>query len=396
MQVAIVIQGQGDVGWDDWLDLARACETHGVPTLLRSDHYAGDTSSPIGALEAWGTICALAAVTTTVRLGTLVSPVTFRPAAVLSKLVATADRVSGGRVEVGLGTGWHEAEHAKYGFPFPPLRDRMIMLERQLRVLDEHFRNAEFSPRPVQAPRPPIIVGGSGGRRSVALAARWADEYNIANVSADEAAALREALDAETSDAGRDAVRVSVMVPAVVGESAIDVTRRERQVTTMLGRDLPEPTVRGTVDVVIRHLREYEAAGVDRVVLGLALHRDLEPVEILGREVVPAVAGARLSPDQQKVLTAIVDRLIPADETPGALALGVDRTTDFPGMPRLLARLPGFAALDVDRQDAALQRLDASGDPDFARLVELVHEAFYADARSWRGLGYSARGPRRR
>src|SRR5436305_8178967 len=177
-----MIEGQEGVEWPQWVALAEACEEHGIPALFRSDHYMNlDGQHPErGSLDAWGTLCALAAITDTLRLGTLVSPATFRHPANLAKLVATADRISGGRVELGLGAGWHEREHRAYGFPFPPTRERMDILEEQLEVVtrswavqDASFEGKHYSldrldaqPKPVQRPHPPLIMGGSAGPRS--------------------------------------------------------------------------------------------------------------------------------------------------------------------------------------------------------------------------------------
>ncbi|MGH2800993.1 MAG: LLM class flavin-dependent oxidoreductase, partial [Thermoleophilaceae bacterium] len=131
-----MIEGQEDVTWDDWRALARACEEHGVESMFRSDHYLSvDGRGERGSLDAWATIAALAAVTSTVRLGTLVSPATFRHPSQLAKVVASADHVSGGRVELGMGTGWLDAEHQAYGFPFPPFAERMSVLEEQLQLV---------------------------------------------------------------------------------------------------------------------------------------------------------------------------------------------------------------------------------------------------------------------
>src|SRR3954467_13467110 len=129
MRVCLMIEGQEDVRWEDWVAIARACEENGIEALFRSDHYIGlSGESHRGALDAWGTLCALAAITDRLRLGTLVSPATFRHPAVLAKLAVTADHISGGRIEVGMGAGWHEREHALFGFEFPPPRERMARL----------------------------------------------------------------------------------------------------------------------------------------------------------------------------------------------------------------------------------------------------------------------------
>ena len=137
MQICLMIEGQEGVSWPQWLALAGACEEHGVPALFRSDHYMNLSGLDPGraALDAWSTLNALAAVTSTVRLGTLVSPATFRHPSLVAKSVTTADHVSGGRVELGLGAGWHEREHEAYGFPFPPVGVRMDILEEQLQIV---------------------------------------------------------------------------------------------------------------------------------------------------------------------------------------------------------------------------------------------------------------------
>src|SRR5664279_2292244 len=137
MELCLMIEGQEGVSWPQWLDLAGACEQHGIGTLFRSDHYMNlDGQHPErGSLDAWGTLNALAAVTSTLRLGTMVSPATFRHPSTLAKLVTTADQISGGRIELGLGAGWNEREHAAYGFPFPDIRTRMDLLEEQLQVV---------------------------------------------------------------------------------------------------------------------------------------------------------------------------------------------------------------------------------------------------------------------
>jgi alkanesulfonate monooxygenase SsuD/methylene tetrahydromethanopterin reductase-like flavin-dependent oxidoreductase (luciferase family) len=289
MELAVNVQGQEGITWPDWLALAQACEEHGVATLSRSDHYQGfSPRAADGALDAWGTICGLAAVTRRLRLATLVSPVTFRPAPVLAKLAATADRISDGRIDVGVGGGWAEGEHTAYGFAFPPLSERMALLERQLGVLREQWTSGVHLPPPVQTPGPPVILGGSGGPRSLALAARYADEYNIGNLTLAEAADVRRRLDAACLQTGRD-VRLSVMLGILVGD---DVDERARAMREATGGRAPGPTaLLGTPDVVVERLREYAAVGVARVMLGHADHRDLETVRVIGRELAPELAA---------------------------------------------------------------------------------------------------------
>src|ERR687893_2094606 len=133
MRFAVMIEGQEDVTWEDWVAIAEACERLGFEALFRSDHYASVVGNGARrSLDAWGTLCGLAAVTSTLRLGTLVSPATFRHPSVLAKNAVTADHISGGRIEVGLGTGWSEVEHRAYGFPFPSMKTRMDRLPQQL------------------------------------------------------------------------------------------------------------------------------------------------------------------------------------------------------------------------------------------------------------------------
>jgi F420-dependent oxidoreductase-like protein len=281
MRVCLMIEGQEDVTWDDWLALARACEEHGVEALFRSDHYLSvEGRGERGSLDAWATISALAAVTSTVRLGTLVSPVTFRHPSELAKVVVTADHVSGGRVELGMGTGWLKAEHEAYGFPFPPLGERMRELEEQLAVVTGEWSDGPFSfegrrhrvrdvdamPKPVQRPRPNLIVGGAGGPRSLGLAARFADEYNTVFKSAEECAAIRSGLDDACRAAGREPIPLSVM------------TRWDA------------PGDAAELDEAMDGLRELAAAGVERVMLQHLLHRDVSAVEQIGRRVAPALA----------------------------------------------------------------------------------------------------------
>jgi F420-dependent oxidoreductase-like protein len=311
-----MIEGQEDVTWDDWLALAEACADFGFDALFRSDHYLSvDDVRDRASLDAWGTICALAAVTRTLRLGTLVSPTTFRHPSVLAKLVVTADHISGGRVELGIGTGWWEAEHRSYGFPYPPLNTRMDRLAEQLEIIHRQWTEGTFSfagehyavesldalPKPVQRPHPPLIVGGAAGARSAALAAAWADEYNVFHVAPDEARRRRAAVAQAWEREGRDpaTLRFSLMNGILIGADAEELAQRARRLAQWRRQDvdprqlvdeLARTWIVGTPEQVIGRLREYEAAGVERVMLQHHLHRDLAALELIGREVIPAVA----------------------------------------------------------------------------------------------------------
>src|SRR4051794_30996665 len=202
VRVALMIEGQEDVTWEDWVALADACERSGVEALFRSDHYVSvQGAGERGALDAWATLNALAARTTELRLGTMVTPTSFRHPSVLAKLATTADHVSDGRIELGMGTGWSEIEHTTNGFPFLSMKERMDVLEEQLQIVhDGHWGEGPFTfrgehytledlharPRPTHPPPPPLIMGGNAGPRAARLAARFADEYNTVMPTLDQ------------------------------------------------------------------------------------------------------------------------------------------------------------------------------------------------------------------
>ena len=163
MRVCLMIEGQEGVTWEDWVALARTAEDSGLEGLFRSDHYLGIVGGqPAAAHDAWATIAALSVVTERIRLGTMVSPVTFRHPAVVARMVVTAEHVSGGRVELGLGAGWYEAEHRAHGFDFPPLRARFDKLEADTEAIVRAWTDDPMQqPKPLQQPHPPIVIGGS-------------------------------------------------------------------------------------------------------------------------------------------------------------------------------------------------------------------------------------------
>jgi alkanesulfonate monooxygenase SsuD/methylene tetrahydromethanopterin reductase-like flavin-dependent oxidoreductase (luciferase family) len=300
LRVALMIEGQEDVTWDDWRTLAAACEAHGIDTLFRSDHYLSVMGhGERGSLDAWATINALAAITSRLRLGTLVSPATFRHPSELAKVVVTADHVSGGRIELGLGTGWNEAEHEAYGFRFPPMGERMKLLASQLELISRQWADGPTRPKPLQRPRPNLIVGGRGGPRSIQLAARFADEYNTVNKTAAQCAEIRARLDAACAEHDREPIPLSLMTGWLAGEDRAELLDRAERLSEWTGRGLdaetfladhPDSSIAGTLDAGIERLRELAAVGVERVMLQHLLHRDLDAVEQIGRSVVPALA----------------------------------------------------------------------------------------------------------
>jgi alkanesulfonate monooxygenase SsuD/methylene tetrahydromethanopterin reductase-like flavin-dependent oxidoreductase (luciferase family) len=284
MRVALMVEGQEGPSWDEWLALADACEHHGLEALFRSDHYLSQTDPGRFATDAWTLIGALAARTTKLRLGTLVSPVTFRHPAVVAKAAATADQVSGGRIEVGMGAGWMAEEHERFGIDFPETTERLRTLAQHVEQVDRLLRD---DPLTVQQPRPPLIVGGGAGRGTADPAARFADEYNTFGVDAAEAARRRKKLDEACERVGRDpsSLRFSLMTPFVLGR---DHAKRFVQVFPAAGSadewfdELKRRGLAGGPVDLVDGLREFEAAGVERVMLQHVVHDDLDVVAALG------------------------------------------------------------------------------------------------------------------
>jgi alkanesulfonate monooxygenase SsuD/methylene tetrahydromethanopterin reductase-like flavin-dependent oxidoreductase (luciferase family) len=303
MRVCLMIEGQESVSWDDWRALARACEESEIEALFRSDHYLsvmGQTGR--SSLDAWATISALAALTSTLRLGALVSPVTFRHPSVLAKNAVTADHVAGGgRIELGLGAGWLEAEHVAYGFPFPPTGERFRMLEEQIEIVrrqwqegpldfeGEHYTlsGLEALPKPLIPPN--LIVGGRARPRSLALAASWADEYNLVMSSLAECREAVPRIRAAWEAAGRPAPVISLMTGCVIGNGPVDLLERAHTIAEIQGADatdpeayirsLPDHWLVGTVAELGEKLAELEQAGVERLMLQYLPHRDLDGVD---------------------------------------------------------------------------------------------------------------------
>lgn len=316
MRFCLMIEGQEGVTWEQWLWLALACEEHGFEAMFRSDHYYSVMGArDRGSTDAWTVLAALAARTERVRLGTLVSPVTFRHPALLAKAATTVDHISGGRVELGLGAGWHAAEHETHGFPFPPVSERMEMLAEQLEIVHGLFketafsfqgrhytlRDCPFTPKPLQQPHLPLIVGGKGGAGIARLAARWADEYNTFFVNAEEArerfSRVRDAVEAEGRD--QEAFITSLMTQVVVGADHGELIHRVGRLMEIdpdsgssspedyLGELAAQGAVVGAPDQAVERLQSFEAAGVQRIMLQDLLVDDLEMLALLGSEILP-------------------------------------------------------------------------------------------------------------
>lgn len=314
-----MLEGQEGVTWPSWLDAARTAERLGFEAIFTSDHYLSvqrHRDHDRGSSDAWTMLAALAASTETIRLGTMVSPVTFRAPAVLAKAAVTVDRVSGGRVEIGMGAGWWEEEHRAHGFAFPDTRTRFDMLAEQLEVVHgllteerfsfqgNHYRldDVPFAPKGVQAPHPPLVVGGHGGPRVAALVSRWADEFNTVGPSPEQArerfGRVRDRLDADGR--AQDTLTTSVMTWCYVGETEADALRvieRARARAMRAARfedeldELRAHCIVGSVDQAVERLRAYAAAGVQRIMLNHELFDDLEMLQVLAERVFPQVDG---------------------------------------------------------------------------------------------------------
>ena len=319
MRVCLMIEGQENVTWGQWCALADACEGFGFEGLFRSDHYDSVLNRPDrGSLDAWTTLAGLAARTRRIRLGTMVSPATFRHPSLLAKAVVTVDHISGGRAELGIGAGWHEAEHSAYGFSFAPVRERFDVLEEQIEIVHRSWSEDQFDfkgrhyrlgglralPKPLQSPHPNLIVGGKANPRSAAIAAKWADEYNtVYGSSPDDCRRRRAIVEAAWEKENRDPSHLvfSLMTGCVVGSDEADLKRRAGHVMAVGGEGgsvdellatMRSEAIAGTVEEVVDRIKEFESAGVQRVMLQHLAHEDVEMVQLIGEQVIPAVPSA--------------------------------------------------------------------------------------------------------
>jgi F420-dependent oxidoreductase-like protein len=308
MDLRIFTEPQQGASYDSLLAVALHAEALGFSAFFRSDHYLvmGGGSGLPGPTDAWVTLAGLARDTTSIRLGTLMSAATFRLPGPLAIAVAQVDAMSGGRVELGIGSGWYEEEHVAHGIPFPSLGERFDRFEEQVEIIDGLWRTpvgATYSfsgrhyslvdspalPKPVQSPRPPLLIGGHGVRRTPLLAARYADEYNSPfpdSVSrfASDIARVRSACES----VGRDpsSLVMSAALVVCVGSSVSEVSRR----AAAIGREpaeLRSHGLAGTVDEVVEVASAYRDAGAQRIYCQVLDLTDLDHVSLLASEVVP-------------------------------------------------------------------------------------------------------------
>lgn len=312
MELRVFTEPQQGATYDQLLEVARTTEACGFAGFFRSDHYlrmGGGDPGP-GPTDAWITLAGLARDTTSVRIGTLMTAATFRLPGPLAVSVAQVDAMSGGRVELGIGAGWFDDEHRAYGIPFPAsVSERFERLEEQLEIITgiwaasgkqrfsfegHHYRvkSNPGLPRPVQQPRPPIIVGGGGSRRTPRLAARFADECNVPFSPVETCRAVFGALDEACEKTGREPSEVLRSVAQVVccGEDEGRVRARARAI----GRDVDELRVNGatgTPEDVVERLRAFSSIGVSRVYLQILDLSDLDHLRLIASEVYPLIRG---------------------------------------------------------------------------------------------------------
>jgi len=311
VQLRIFTEPQQGASYDDLSRVAVAAEDLGFDAFFRSDHYlAMNAPGDPGPTDAWVTLAGLARDTTRIRLGTLVTSATFRYPGPLAISVAQVDQMSGGRVELGLGAGWFEAEHAAYGIPFPPLGERFDRLEEQLAIITGlwstpagerfSFDGARYTltespalPKPLQKPHPPIIVGGQGKARTPALAARYAAEFNVAFEHADVAQqrvarvrAACEKIDRDPSD-----LVYSAALVLCAGRTDGELSAR----AAAIGREVDELRrngAAGTPAEVVEKIEQYRAAGISRIYLQVLDLSDLDHLALVADEVSPQLSPA--------------------------------------------------------------------------------------------------------
>ncbi|MGH3377592.1 MAG: LLM class F420-dependent oxidoreductase [Actinoallomurus sp.] len=309
MLLRIFTEPQQGASYTTLLRVAKATEEYGFDAFFRSDHYLkmGDVSGLPGPSDAWVSLAGLARETERVRLGTLVTAATFRLPGPLAISVANVDDMSGGRVELGLGTGWFAEEHSAYGIPFPSVGERFERFEEQLEIITGLWETAEGKtfdfdgthyqltgspalPKPAQRPRPPIIIGGVGAKRTPRLAAHYADEYNVPFHSVEETTAAFERVRAACANGGRESGSIKLSAAQVVccGRDEAEIRRRADAIGRSV-EELRENGIAGTPAEVVERIGRFGAAGAERIYLQTLDLEDLDHLELIASDVLPHV-----------------------------------------------------------------------------------------------------------
>lgn len=306
MDFRVFVEPQQGATYSDQLAVARTAESSGYSAFFRSDHYAAMSGDGLpGPTDSWITLAGIARETSSIRLGTMVTSATFRHPGPLAISVAQVDEMSGGRVELGLGAGWFEEEHQAYAIPFPPLGERFDRLTEQLRILTglwttpvgqtfdfsgTHYTvvNSPALPKPAQTPHPPIIIGGGGPKRTPALAAEFASEFNIPFVPLDTLTTQFERVAAAVADAGRpaDSLTYSAAFVLCAGRDDAAIAKRAAAINREVDELRSNSPLVGTPAEIVDKLGPFIEAGVQRVYLQLLDMADLDQVEFFAGEVI--------------------------------------------------------------------------------------------------------------
>ena len=297
-----MIEGQEGLTWDRWKRLCHDVEALGFTSLRRSDHFF----SVMGVvdrecIECWTSLALAAEWTRRIEFGPMVSPMTFRPPALLARMAAAVDILSGGRLILGVGAGWYEREHVEFGIPFPSLKGRMDLFEEGVETIRATW--AKSNPRPVRNGAVPLLMGGRGEKRALPLIAREAAEWNLSHMDPDEYLQKRKVLDESCRAIGRDpsSIRHSVMANFIIGRDRDDLRERAAKMSDFLpslhGLDIDEAmsAVRqrglvGTPEEIAEQIRKHAALGVDLFMLQHFLLDDADALKLLASDVMPTVA----------------------------------------------------------------------------------------------------------
>jgi F420-dependent oxidoreductase-like protein len=306
MDIGLMIEGQDGLNWPRWQRILRTAEDLGFQCVFRSDHFVNPSTPDKDSLETWSSLTYAASHTARIEFGPLVSPVTFRHPSMLARVAAGIDDLSGGRLTLGLGAGWNEREHSTFGVPFPPTSVRYEMLEEYLEVVTRllrsdqpvsfsgnHYqlRDAILLPRPHRPSGPPILIGGNGPRRTLPLAARFADEWNAVFIAPDALRDLTDRFLTLLDDAGRprDSVRRSAMIGTLFARDERSLqeklAQRGRTAEEIMARGL----IVGTPAMWIEQLRHYAELGLARIMLQWLEQDNMDDVAVVAQEVVPHI-----------------------------------------------------------------------------------------------------------
>ena len=319
MKLGVMLEGQEGVTWDLWRQLMASVEALGFESLWRSDHFMSLEDSSRVAIETWIALTLTAVETTRLRFGPLVCPMTFRHPSLLARMAAAVDTLSGGRLVLGLGAGWNEREHRAFGIPFPPLQERIDLLEEGIEVIlrllgdgPAHFDGRYYQlkgsnprPKPIQQPHIPLLIGTTGAGRMLRVVARYADEWDAPGITSPPVyRARRERLDIYCRDINRnpDEIRRCVSTAYLIGHDAAALRRRgavmQQQIPSLASFDpvaVPEVLrtdgwIVGTPDQIVVQLRALADEGVERVMLQHNDPTHFEALELMAYEVMAAVA----------------------------------------------------------------------------------------------------------